>query len=79
MKVDQTEVRILSNWEINSVPLYIGPPRSPRNQLQSSDQWSRPPQWIYKLNFDGVAKGNPELTRIGREIRNFEGNILGVF
>ena len=34
---------------------------------------------IYKLNFDGAAKGNPRPAGIGGAIRNSEGNILGLF
>lgn len=34
---------------------------------------------IYKLNFDGAAKGNPGPAGIGGAIRNFEGTILGIF
>ena len=61
------------------VPPYIGPPRPPRNQSQSPDHWSPPPQWIFNLNFDGAAKGNPGPAGIGVAIRNSEGIILGVF
>ena len=61
------------------MPPYKGPPRPPRNQSQSSDHWSPPPQQIFKLNFDGAAKGNPGPVGIGGVIRNSEGSILGVF
>ena len=79
MKVDQIEAKILSNWEINTVPPYIGLPRPPRNQIQSPDQWSPPPQRIFKLNFDGAARGNTRPAGIGGAVRNSKGNILSVF
>ena len=79
LKEEQVEAKILSIWEINTVPPYIGPPRPLRNQSQSSEHWSPPPQRIFKLNFDGVAKGNSGLAGIGGVIRNSEGSILGVF
>ena len=79
LKADQNEARILSNWGINSAPSFIGYPRTHRDQMQSLEQWTLPPQMIYRLNFNGAAKGNMGPARIGGAIRNSEGNILGLF
>jgi ribonuclease HI len=38
-----------------------------------------PPQTIFKLNFDGAAKGNPGLAGVGEAIRDSGGEILGIY
>ena len=49
---------------------------TPNNSLVT---WERPPQTIFKLNFDGAAKGNPSLAGMGGAMRDSRGEILGIY
>ena len=80
LKANPTKARILTRWGINNIPTYIGPSRKIQDLVQSQENWDRPPpQAIFKLNFDGEAKGNPGPAGIGGAIRDSRGGILRIF
>jgi hypothetical protein len=73
------ETQILERWGIDSILVYIGPSRINTASSNSSETWEPPPQTIFKLNFDGAAKGNPGLAGVGGVIRDLRGEILGIY
>lgn len=50
-----------------------------RTQGRAEDQYGNSPQGFTKLNFDGVAKGNPGEARIGGIFRDDGGKIYRVY
>ena len=48
-------------------------------KISSPNVWLPPPRQVYKLNFDGAAKGNPGAARSGGICRNSDGEILHIF
>jgi hypothetical protein len=51
----------------------------PRQLQLGAYNWSPPPAGFLKLNFDGVEKGNPVMTRMGGVIRDSGGNIIWLY
>ena len=79
LKASPAETRILERWGINSILAYIGPSRIIVASINSPEKWEPPPQAIFKLNFDGEAKGNPSLAGVGGAIRDSGGEILWIY
>jgi hypothetical protein len=52
--------------------------RPPQLQLGERN-WNPPPTGSLKLNFNGVTKGNPGMTRMGGVIRDSGGNIIWLY
>ena len=48
-------------------------------QVSSTLSWLPPPEGTFKLNIDGVAKGNPSPAGYGGVIHNSGGIILSLF
>ena len=72
------EMVILRNWEICSVPECVGNIGEGDRDDNSLVIWETPPTNIFKLNFDGVSKGNTGPAGFGGAIRNSEGNMVGL-
>lgn len=79
LKAGPEETRILRNWEITSIPKYLGTLRTRPKENESLDTWEPPPKDMFKMNFDGASKGNPGPTGYGGAIRNAEGRTMGIF
>lgn len=56
---------ILEAYRIRTLPTYIGPSKMIDGKRKSPEKWEAPPQSVFKLNFDGAAKGNPSLVGVG--------------
>ena len=68
---------ILQNWEIFSIPEYIGNQGEGNRARNNTETWDLPPKNMYKLNFHGASKGNLGPTGFGGVIRNSKGNLVG--
>ena len=47
-------------------------------KIDSLGSWDSPPEGIFKLNFDGASRGNPNNSRFGAGIKNHAGDILWI-
>ena len=45
--------------------------------MLSAVKWEPPPEGIFKLNFEGASKGNPDLASYGYIVRDIIGNMMG--
>ena len=79
LKASPAKARILARWGINSIPAYIGHAKKTLDSVPNPEKWEPPPQAIFKLNFDGAAKGNLGWAGIGGAIRDTRGTILRIY
>lgn len=62
------EAIILRNWEIGSIPGYVGNIGEVVRTGNSVEIWEPPPINMFNLNFDGASKGNLGSTDFGGAI-----------
>ena len=71
--------RIEEEWGLNKAILDGLCERIKTCGISSPNVWFPPPQQVYKLNFDGVARGNSGGAGFGGTCRNSEGEISHIF
>jgi len=72
------EKAIWANWNMQlPQETYIKAPS--RSINTKKDSWTAPPKHTFKLNFDGVSKGNPGKVGYGGIFRNHTGLPLLVY
>lgn len=69
---------ILRNWEIFCILENVGNPGKQPKEKESLEVWDPPLKNMFKLNFDGALKGNPDPTGFEGSIRNAEGKMVGL-
>ena len=74
-----TEKRIAEEWGLNKAILDGLHERIKTYRISSPNAWFPPPRLVFKLNFDGVARGNSRAAGFGGTCRNSEGEILHIF
>ena len=73
------EKRIAEAWGLDS-GIINGLHQKPKCcRVESPNSWSPPPRLVYKLNFDGAARGNPGDAGYGGVCRNSSGEIMQLY
>ena len=73
------EKRVAKAWGLDS-GVINGLHQKPKYfRVESPNSWSPPPRLVFKLNFDGEARGNPSDEGYARVYRNSFGEIIQVY
>ena len=79
LEADATEKQILQDWGISQLPLNNSRLSKLVPQANNVKLWQKPPTGAFKLNFDGVSKGNLGPAVFGGVIRDSHGRILSLY
>ena len=77
--INDQERIIAEGWGLSREMLNGMHQRAKVCRVYSPSSWNSPPCMMFKLNFDGVVKGNPGAIGLGGVCINAEGEIIQVF